>query len=391
VLPLLPVDLTTVDFEDLLADVPRHIFPDPFSDACTRLDRYVGALACETALAAALPNGEPLALEPLLPARGWVPAGRLGLLWLMETLELYGQASRARNTWALEVTAPRPSAAELKEDAVRACPPAAPSFAVQELSASALPAVLRGETRGEEVLFGPATLRLWFDYFSNANPLYAPSNRMAAAAAVRTVSSGARVLEVGGGGGSAALALLEALAEADRQPASYIFTELQPAFLRRGLRAVQAAAPAACEVRGARYDINRSPEEQELVPGAFDLIFGVNTLHLARDLVRSLAWLRSLLAPGGALVLGELVRPAGGRGVHLELPFALLDSYRQHPVDGEIRTRAGFLTAGSWGRALERAGFGEVAMLPAQLARCVERYPGFYCGAFTARAPAPGR
>ncbi len=116
------------------------------------------------------------------------------------------------------------------------------------LCAAALPAVLRGELRGQDALFGPTTLGLWFDYFSNSNPHYALNNVIAGAAVARAARPGARILEVGGGGGSAAEAALAALTQAGKPPSAYVFTELQPAFLRRGARAVQRALPAGCEV-----------------------------------------------------------------------------------------------------------------------------------------------
>ena len=50
-----------------------------------------------------------------------------------------------------------------------------------------------------------------------------------------------------------------------------------------------------------------------------------------------------------------------------------------------IRPRPGFMSARGWVRALEAAGFSEITVLPAQIERCAEIYPGFYSGAITAR------
>jgi len=43
------------------------------------------------------------------------------------------------------------------------------------------------------------------------------------------------------------------------------------------------------------------------------------------------------------------------------------------------------MSAHGWVRALEVAGFSEITVLPAQIERCAEIYPGFYSGAITAR------
>ena len=198
---------------------------------------------------------------------------------------------------------------QLRTQAERAVPAGRPAYEVFTLSANALPAVLTGNLRGESALFGPGTIGLWFDYFSNSNPHYAPNNQLAAVAVERSVDAGARLFEVGGGSGSAALAVLEATAKAHKVPSGYLFTEPQPAFLRRGARAIQQALPEGCALRSFRYDIDADPGMQGVEAGQFDVVFGVNTLHLAREIVPALKRLRTLLRPGGVLVAGELLVP----------------------------------------------------------------------------------
>jgi SAM-dependent methyltransferase len=287
--------------------------------------------------------------------------------------------------WEVDATPPGGApAGALAAEAIALLPGAAPTYRVFELCASALPAVLAGTASGEATLFSPATLGLWFDYFSNANPHYALNNALAAAALVRAVPPEATIVELGGGGGSAAEAALAALSANGKPPLRYHFTELHPAFLRRGTRVVQAVAPAGCTVTAARYDINADPTSQGMQLGQADAVVAVNTLHLAHHLVPTLASLRSLLRPGGALVLGELLRPTPLAGVHIELPFTLLEGYRNALSADGLRPRPGFMAADGWRRALLAAGFERVALLPAALSQCVELYPGFYCGAISA-------
>lgn len=378
----LPLPLSTSMFGSLLDDLPEDIFDPAFAGACERLDHYVGALAREVARELSLPPGELVDIDALMKARGWTLSSRPTLHWLMGTLELYGFAQRRGHAWLVgELDGHGPSSA-LKVAAVEADPSVAPAYEVLALAARAIPDVLTGRIRGEEALFGPQTMGLWFSYFSNHNPLYAPSNRIAAAAAARAAGPAPRVLEVGGGGGSAAEEIGRRLLAVGKTPWLYHFTELQPAFLRRGARLAQAVLPPTTAFKAFRYDINEPPWTQEVEARQYDLVVAVNTVHLARDLPATLAMLRSLLAEGGALVLGELIRPAGEGTVHLELPFSLLSSYRETAGEGRP---AGFLTAAMWRRALHDAGFQQVELLPAQLSRCVEVYPGFYCAALTAR------
>ena len=120
-----------------------------------------------------------------------------------------------------------------------------PSYVLAETVAQDYPAFLRGDVVGEEVLFSPGRLRLWVDYFSNQNGLYAVNNRIGAAAVEQWLPLGGGVIvELGGGLGSGAIAVLERLGVAGRAGAiqEYRFTELVPAFLRRGEQALRCAS-----------------------------------------------------------------------------------------------------------------------------------------------------
>ncbi len=380
----LPMPLTR-DLYVHTRDVPVEVFGEEFRAASERLDRFVGALVRRMGRDLGLEGRWLPGVSELLAGNGWSPDGHLAIEWLLETLELYGHASRTDGGWTVAAPLDGESPEEIRAEAVAAMPAAEPAYRVLELSAAALPTVLTGATRGEEALFGPSTLGLWFDYFSNSNPHYALNNRLVAVAAARAVASGARIFEVGGGGGSAAQAILAELVSENRPPSHYTFTELQPAFLRRGGRAVQAALPPGCTLATLRYDVNLDPAVQGVAVGQFDLVVAVNTVHLSQDVVAALAHLRSLLAPGGALVFGELVRPSPTAPVHLELPFTMLEAYRRAPNVEGIRERPGFISAAGWTRALRLAGFTEVTLLPAELDYCAQIDPGFYCAAITAR------
>jgi SAM-dependent methyltransferase len=370
---------------ELHPDLPDHIFTPAFKTACLILDRFVGALAVEIARDLGLEAGTTHSLDSLLAQRKWSDAGRPALRWLFETLTLYGHATPTADGWQLEsLSLPTPSAA-IESEALASCPHAAPAYEVLRIAAAALPAVLAGTSRGEDALFGARTLSLWFSYFSNENPHYAPANAICATAVARAVPGAARLLEVGGGGGSAGLAIAQELAARGKPPAFYLFTELQPAFLRRGARLLQPILGEHGTFVAKTYDINQDPGGLGIEEESLDAVVAVNTLHLASDLVLTLHRLSRLLRPGGALVLGEVMRPEHTGTVHLELPFALLDSYARVQLDENLRPRPGFLTVRQWQRALEGAGLHEITVLPAAIQRCAELYPGFYAGAVMGR------
>src|SRR6185503_21154918 len=78
------------------------------------------------------------------------------------------------------------------------------SYAIARVAAAGYPAFLRGEVAGEEILFSPERLGLWFEYFSNANGLYVVNNICGALCAEMRLPAGGgrRILEIGGGLGS---------------------------------------------------------------------------------------------------------------------------------------------------------------------------------------------
>lgn len=262
-----------------------------------------------------------------------------------------------------------------------------PSYVLAETVARDYPAFLRGERAGEDVLFSPARLRLWLEFFSNDNGYYVVNNRVGALAAAAWLPAGtARILEIGGGLGSAALALLAQLeAEGRAQDiAEYRFTDVVPVFLRRGFSALERRFPGSAWLRSAPLDMNRPFAGQEIPAGAFTMIYAVNTLHVARDLDATLAEVREALAPGGMLVLGECVRLIPDDTVTAEFVFNLLESFRAPVLHPVYRPNGGFLTPEQWRDALRAAGFAEIESLP-DLDRLRGDFPHFSVVALGAR------
>lgn len=269
-------------------------------------------------------------------------------------------------------------------------PDALPAYDLVEVAVAAYPEFLRGEVDGAAVLFGPDRMGLWAEYFSNRNPLYAVNNRVGATAAVAWAPAPLRsVLELGGGLGSAGIALVEALDAAGRlgELERYRFTDIAMPFLRRGHRAVGGALADRAELEMGRVDLDRPLADQGVPPGSCDLVWAVNTIHVARDLPAALVSIRDVLRPGGMLVFAECVRPFPRQPVEPELVFHLLDSFRAPELDQELRPNGGFLTPELWRQLLTGAGFEEIRACP-EVERVRELYPAFYVGAIGAVRPA---
>lgn len=390
--------------ERLVAAVARLLPPSlvPLFDArFTRshllFDEYVHRLVVrlflETGLDAAVRQGgspEEIAARARLDSRcSLVPVD-----WMLRHLAARGVVSREdggggrrfRAARALPALDPAPVLAEqLRHD-----PGCAPSYALAETAARDYPAFLRGECAGDQILLAPTRLPLWTAYFSNDNALYAVNNRVGALALEAWMRPGpGAILELGGGLGSGACAVLETLAAAGRlgDVRGYRFTELVPLFLRRAQRLLEARFTDAPFLTFAPLDMNRAFAEQGVAPASVSIVYAVNTLHVAHDLAFTLGEVRRVLEPGGRLVLSECVRPRPGDTLYPEFVFNLMQTFRAPRLHPGYRPNGGFLTPEQWTAALEAAGFRDLRILP-DIARLRDVVPSFYVAALGATPPA---
>jgi SAM-dependent methyltransferase len=373
--------------------IPREIlslFDDRFVRSCELVEEYVARLALaafrstglERACAAAATVDGAIGGAGLAPAIARVPAA-----WLAATLAARGwiealDGARYRAAQPLPRLDPDEILAEQElNDA--SCLPA---YRIAALAAERYPAVLRGEITGEQALFDAEGVSAWLKYFSNANPLYAVTNAIGAVAAERALpAGGGAVLELGGGFGSGAEALLARLEAAGRRPelARYRFTEIAPMFLRRAERTLRARFGGWPLEFGA-LDIDRPFAAAAIAPGSCALVYGVNVVHIARDLAATLAEIRAALADGGAIALAECMRPFAGRPVYVEFVFNLLGAFRDAVLVPGWRPNGGFLTPEQWCAALAAAGFAAPAVYP-DIAALREVFPQFVVAAVSAR------
>jgi SAM-dependent methyltransferase len=376
----------------LLADYPEELFSDRLYRITELVDGYCLALAIDLV--------DVLEIRPLLTEwrsveeisaiRGFTSRFSIALAWLLDRLVadriVTVRDHGATRTYRNEGSWPQSRRKEVKTLAGEIDPSSAASFDLLDAAAAAYPGVASGEIKADEVLLGMGSVGLWLGYFSNSNPLYAVNNRVAAIAATQGLGQcrKLRILEIGAGAGSGTEALLTTLAERELLDRLEVYRVTEPsAFLRRkSQRALTAAYPGA-PLEFAALDMDLPWRDQGVSPGSFDLIFGVNVLHVANDLLASLGQARATLAPGGILAAGECIRPFAGHPISIEFVFQILDSFTEVITDPEIRPQPGFLTIEQWGEALRRAGFGSVEFAPDH-AKIREIYPRFLVGALRA-------
>jgi SAM-dependent methyltransferase len=363
------------------------LLDDVFVRSCDLIEEYVARLAAAAFRSTGLADAcaEPATVEEAVARAGLAPTvARVPAAWLVAMLAARGWVERvsgAGDSARFRTARPLPA---LDPEEILAAQAAndercLPSYRIAATAAERYPAVLRGELTGEQALFDAEGVVAWSKYFSNANPLYGISNAIGAVAAAHALAErGGAILELGGGLGSGAEALLARL-DPGAAP-SYRFTEISPLFLRRAERALGLRF----RDRGLEFaplDIDRP---FGVAPGGYALVYGVNVLHVARDLAATLAEIRKALAPGGALVISECVRPFSGRPVYVEFPFNLLASFRDPVLVPGWRPNGGFLTPEQWTQALAANGFTDARVYP-DIGAIRESLPGFVVAAVTAR------
>lgn len=385
--------------EEILPPPLVPAFNETFVRSCLLYDEFIYSLATgvfrEAGLEAVLED--PASTEQIV-ARAALHAERapIPLDWILRELAARGAIERlgppgGPGRFRLREPLPVSDPSEFETSQRALNPSWMVSYDIARVAALGYPDFLRGARTGEEVLFSPENLGLWFEYFSNRNGLYAINNLVGAHAAEDRLPAGGglTILELGGGLGSAALTFLDRLDRGNRLPevARYRFTEVSPAFLRRGQRALKERFGAAPFLAPGRLDMDRPFTDQDVAQGSVSMVYAVNTVHVARDLGFTLREIHRALRPGGVVVLSECIRPLPGQPIYAEFVFNLMGSFRSPLLDARHRTNGGFLTPEQWTGALEDAGFEGVRFVPDILAIRKE-YPTFYVAAVGATRPA---
>jgi SAM-dependent methyltransferase len=374
---------------ECLKEFPPAIFSERLYQSMELIERYSIELAVE--LLGQLKLTEPLGAwrtadelcELLRFQPRFTPALRWILARLVETGCVEMQIESGTRSYRLHKTPWQPDLKRLRVQALNVDTANAATLDLLDHAASLYASVATGEKSGDQNLLGPQGIPLWLNYFHNDNLTYAVNNWVgAAAAAVRLSSrSTVRILEIGAGTGSATEILLTLLGERGLLPRleRYVVTEPNAYFRRCNQRKLAAQHPNL-PLEWTTLDLDLSWNDQGIASGEFDLVYAVNVMHIAKNLLFSLNEARAALAADGWLVIGECVRPYENQPIYPELMFQILDSFTNVETDPEIRPNPGFLTAEQWRRAFSRAGFTRAEVAP-DIERIREFYPHFFTGA----------
>jgi Spermidine synthase len=164
------------------------------------------------------------------------------------------------------------------------------------------------------------------------------------------------ILEIGGGTGSFTAEVLKVLSpESDPTRGSvahYTFTDISSGFFEKAKLRFQ---PWSDIMSFQALNIERSPLDQGFETGKYDLIFAGNVIHATANLHNSLGNLRSLLRPGGQLIMQEGIRQDF---LWYPLVFGQLPGWWMG--NEPIRQWCPYIPATEWNKILSESGFSGV-------------------------------
>jgi trans-aconitate methyltransferase len=227
--------------------------------------------------------------------------------------------------------------------------------------ADSLPAILTGRRDAVESFFANGSSEMMAKAYGEIPEAEYSIKRLANVLASLLAQSKQervlRIMEVGAGTGATTRTLLPVL-PAER--AWYLFTDVSDYFLQEARSSFGQRPSFHC----AWFDLNGAPQRSAVASGRLDVIVAANALHCAASIGRTLEYLRTLLKPGGLLVLLEATT---NHLWHL-ISLGLLKGYMAFE-DERVSAHAPLLSVTEWQRSLRSSGFHDVVCSPEDDAR----------------------
>lgn len=132
----------------------------------------------------------------------------------------------------------------------------------------------------------------------------------------------AKVLEIGGGTGGCTQGAFEAFGEGANHPrlAHYDFTDVSSGFFEMARKKFSAWSDL---ISYKKFDVETDPETQGFEKGSYDLVIACQVLHATKAMDVTLKNVRTLLKPGGVLLMVETTRDV----IDIQLVFGVLPGW----------------------------------------------------------------
>ncbi|CAI6236720.1 unnamed protein product [Periconia digitata] len=224
-----------------------------------------------------------------------------------------------------------------------------PEFQIMHVAGTQMPRVILGEV--DSILEFYLQDALLDQYYATSKVMGIATRWLAdTAAQVMSRYPNMRVLEVGAGTGSATR---EVLSHPEAKFSTYTFTDISSGFF--GTAQNEFDAKFAKQMKYAVLDIENDVEIQGLKKHSYDLVIASQVIHATKSLEKTLRNVRSLLKPGGYLIMNEL---SSHELCRASLIFGCLPGWWAGMEEGRILGPQA--SHAQWDTHLRNSGFGGV-------------------------------
>jgi SAM-dependent methyltransferase len=349
-----------------------HIFTDQYYELCNLSKKYVLYLIIDIFKKSNihfLIKSDFVSVEKILRDLNFIAKAKIPIFWMLSYLKELGflEVKQANNVSYFKISKDFPdiNPDKVTDRMLKIDKDVLTSNLLLERAAKGYPDFFQGKRTANDILFTNDKMKLWTEYFNN-NSGYVVYNSFATWGLLKWLldKENIKILEIGGGTGSASVFFLKEMYKRGliNKIEEYIFSDISPILLRIGNRAIMEELPDNQMIQLKTLDFNKSFFSQGIKPNSLDIVYGVNAIHAADDLVSSLENIYYALKPGGSIILSECVRPQKKGLLFQELIFNLLDNYRDMRLS-EFRPMPGFIDVTSWKRIFKNTKFKNIELL----------------------------
>lgn len=237
-------------------------------------------------------------------------------------------------------------------------PQSASWFRLLDTALNSFIPIIKGEVKATDILFPNSSIEL-VESIYQGNCMSDYFNQLVRETVMSQIQHLAEqnnrkisILEFGAGTGSTTRLLLDSL-KADGDHINYVFTDVSQHFTNKAKQELGIDYPF---VTFQTFDMEKSPQQQGLSLGTFDIVLGTNVIHVCADIWSTVGRLKTLLKENGLFILNELT--------HINdvwtLTFGLLDGWWL-AEDKYLRLQhTPLLSPDNWRELLQAQGFRQI-------------------------------
>jgi SAM-dependent methyltransferase len=308
------------------------------------------------------------------------------LKWILDRLALDGYISINGDKYKLTDKKMTLDLEDIKKAAKEKAPEGMKAYEMLEIMADSYPHFLKGEKSGVEIIFSPENIDITDDYYRY--DLYYNVHNICGSKILDydlETRKQPNILEIGGGlGGGTIQFLKRRIGNNSTVNFKYCFTDIANKMLRSTKKELLKISNNLDAFEFKKLDFNTDLQSQGYEQNSFDVIWGVNAVHVTRDLEFSLKEFLKILKPGGSLIISETVRPEGNKMIQQEFILNTLLDYWNVKLDENYRKSSGFLSWREWKNAFQSAGFKNVETIP-DMSILEKKYDNCYVSVISGR------